>query len=789
MGKLKLMLGTRVGSAPPPVYDYLVHSKAQLDTALSAVGTGTAVIAVADDYDMQGFTTYTITNASAGLITIMGLRPSARPAFHDVVFASGSKNIWCDYLSTIKTSMTTGDCFSLSTTGTLPENIAITNCDCGGQPFDAYGNYVDPTPAPTLRSGITGGFNNLIVSANFFYALGSAIKPAQQSGNLVAEDNLADLLYVDMISVGTPPAAGQFIMRNNFQTRPVGLGTDKPDSKGPHCDMVQLTMTSAGMFKSRFIIEGNVKYQGETRASGQNILASAHATSWYDEMRVTDNLWVQNDPTGVGWTGGEGHSPEIENTSAAYIVRNRIVRAKPGSGTGSFVSKVTAMAGKLPSMLADNVGDIFSITGTGERLNNYTLLNNLTDYNTAFDGDGGDFTNLPTNRYGTRANLLALKAWVVATYQPKAGGPLAFLRNFYDYSTGTIVNPAAERIFLPLARMLDYPVSTVYETPWMPVIGGAAGMAITVPAGVRWRKASDSAGTGATAYTSAAGTVDPWDYVKLDVTSSADTATAVHFGCTINGYVFDKILNTASAASFAAVDNQATAWSLISPNLPSEASQRKAIIVLGYKRDVEDNSKAMMGSGSGSSVRLTSTSAKELFTFRSSGSLTVSSPFNVDTDWHINAWIIDFTKFTRDEVFAWLRDYERIMDYSGTTDANTDNGVNIQGSLSFNPSSNFPVWQQFALSGGSIGDGQQSFLWVHWADAAFTLPDFSDPAEFCNRFSPDNINLTDGSGPIGVSPKLFFHGNAAAWNAGLPNKGSLGSGYVLTKQAGTFVDV
>lgn len=776
-------VGPIAGEAP--TYDYLAHNEADLTAALTTVGTGTAVIALAADFVPPA--SYTISNASTGKITIMGLRPGPRPSLHDITVATNAKNIRLEYLDAGDATSTTGTCISLSTQGgALPENIEIIDCDCYGQPFDPYGNYVDPVPAPTLRSGITGGFNNLTVRNCFFYALGSAIKMSSQQGDFTAEGNSSDLLYIDMFSLGTPAAAGVYTFRNNFQTRPTGLGTDKPDSKGPHCDFVQLTMTAAAMSKSRFVVEGNVKYQGETRASGQNLLASAHETSWYDEMRVTDNLWVQNDPSGVGSMGGEGHSPEIENTSAAYVARNRVLRAKPGSGTGLLGSKFTAMPGKLPGLLGDNAGENFSLTGAGDRLNNREIANNLTAYGEAFEGDGGDFTNLPADRYGTRENLIALKDWVVATYRPKADGALAHLRDVYDYNTGAIVDPSAERTYLPLKSIYEHPVSTVYETPWLPVIGGAPGQAISVPAGVRWRKASDSAGADATAYTAAGGTVDPWNYVKLDVTSSAAFSTAVNLGCTINGYVFSKVLNTAAEASFSVVDNQAAAWSLISPNLPNEASQRKAIIAFRYKRDVADNGKAILGSGSGSTIRKTSSTAKELFSFRSTSTVSVTSPFNVDTNWHTEVYLVDLTKTTRDEVFAWIRDYERIGGFSGTTDVNTEDGVNIQGTVTFSPASNFPVLQLLALSGASIGDGRLAFFWMHWADASFTMPDISDAAAFCNLFSADNIDLTDGSGPLGVPPKLFFHDDAAGLNAGSANKGSLGPSYVLTKQAGTY---
>lgn len=763
-------------------YDYLASNWTDLVAAISTYGTdGNATIGLLSDGDYG--VGQTITAAPAARLTIKGLVEDARSKLPTLTIGPGSKNLRFENIDFGDGSDSVNDCLRLSSSGATPQNIELDNCDFYGPSYDAYGNY--QTVVPHTRSGVSGAFNNLTVTNCFFFALSSAVKLSSQEGNLTVRGNLSDLLYIDFVSVGTTSLSNRYVVKDNFLTRIAGKGTDDAN---PHCDFVQFTMTSGGISKSRFIVEGNVKYQGESRGAGQNLLASSAVTSRYDELRCTDNLWVMNDPTGVGMSVGEGHSPEISYTSASYVARNRVLRANPGSGTGTNVSKVTTGADRLPSILCDSVGENFASVG-GVSANNIILPNTLSAYQAAFENNGsGVFTSLPANRYGSRGNVAALKAWVVSTFRPKATGVLSHLRDVYDYATGALVDPSAERTFLPLKSVYERPASTVYETAWLPVIGGASGQVIVPVAGTRWKKATDSSGTGATSYSSSPGTVNPWDYIKLDVTSGAAGSGPKAFGCTINGYVYSKVIVPVSVSDFTPIDNQATAWSQIVPNLPSEASQRKAIVAFRYKRDVTTNSLAMLGSASGNTLRQTTSSAKEIFTFRSPASLSVTSPFNADTNWHTDIWVIDFTKTTADEVLAWIRDYERIIGYTGMIDANTENGVNIQGSLTFNPASNFPIPQLFAISSTNIGDGQEAFLWMHWGDSSYTLPDASDAAAFCNKFTPDNINLTDGSGPLGFSPKLFFHGTPAEWNdaGGIANKGSLTATYKMVKQAGTY---
>ncbi|NJR80768.1 hypothetical protein HBH26_19550 [Sphingomonas sp. 36D10-4-7] len=86
------------------------------------------------------------------------------------------------------------------------------------------------------------------------------------------------------------------------------------------------------------------------------------------------------------------------------------------------------------------------------------------------------------------------------------------------------------------------------------------------------------------------------------------------------------------------------------------------------------------------------------------------------------------------------------------------------------------------------------FDWMWWGSSAECPKiDFDLPA---NRaaFNIENLNpttgtvtLTDMSGnPVTLTPKLFFHGDVAARDAGLVNKGTLETAVTLTKVAGTY---
>lgn len=76
---------------------------------------------------------------------------------------------------------------------------------------------------------------------------------------------------------------------------------------------------------------------------------------------------------------------------------------------------------------------------------------------------------------------------------------------------------------------------------------------------------------------------------------------------------------------------------------------------------------------------------------------------------------------------------------------------------------------------GNFWDGDVDFVYFAYGLAALDsatgeVPDLSSAAVRA-RFSADNIDLDDGSGPTGRLPQLFFTGDASEWNTG-NNKGS-----------------
>ena len=71
---------------------------------------------------------------------------------------------------------------------------------------------------------------------------------------------------------------------------------------------------------------------------------------------------------------------------------------------------------------------------------------------------------------------------------------------------------------------------------------------------------------------------------------------------------------------------------------------------------------------------------------------------------------------------------------------------------------------------------------MHYGDATVNLPDIAN-STIRNNWSADLIG-NNGQGPLGITPKLYFSGDASSWNAGLANKGSVSA--TLTKQTGSY---
>lgn len=752
----------------------LIYNESQLDAALTAVGTGGGLLLLAPTFSPPA--SKTITVASTSPLVIAGASPNVRSRLPNLVIGGGSQNITLRNLDHGDSASLTGACLNLSSTGAPPKNIEVDNCDFYGQELDPYGAYSGG--APTARTGLTGAFENLTVRNCFFRSLTSCLKPSTQFGDFIAVWNWFDLYYEDAISTGASNDSGTYIISNNFMTRPCGLGSD---TGNPHSDAVQVRLVGANHTLISMVTEGNIRYQGDARGVGQaNLNSSDDDGGIYIEGASRFNLWISGDPSGnpSGANSGDTHAPEFYWMSSGSVYANIIARGAPGTGTGSLTTIGRTYAGEPPSIVGDGVGSLFN--GRGSNLINNTVIANVeADYLDAFDGINGSFTSF-SRSYGTRANLIDLKAKVVAAFKPKIGGPIEHLRDMYDYETG-LPNWSETRSYLPIANVRDLGRSVVYTTGWLPVINGPDGQSISVPAGTTWQKADDSSGTNATSATSTSGVVDRGQYVQLIRTTSPDYSESVSYGVTLNGYAYSKYLTTDSQAQFATADNAGAAYSRISAAPGTEPAQKKAFIVIRAKMDVVANSKALVGTALGTVYRFTTSAGVQTFLFRTSGTISAVNVDSYDTAFHTHMFWIDLNTTSTDpsDVFRWYIDGERVILSEGST-------ILTGGATSFDPFTLFDDLQLMAQT-ATPGDGQTAFHWMHWGDATYNLPDTSDPVALNNMFSADNIGLSDGSGALGYQPKMFWYTatGAAGWNAGFPNLGFL-AGLNMNPIAGTY---
>jgi len=343
-------------------------------------------------------------------------------------------------------------------------------------------------------------------------------------------------------------------------------------------------------------------------------------------------------------------------------------------------------------------------------------------------------------------------------------------------------NRAFEESFLNFDPLGNQTTNTAVTSNWCRLLGGPDSQAFSIVGGtVEW--ADDALGTNTTGPVTS-GTVSRGKFARIHATTSTGGSTTVTATLTVNGTAFAFNITTQSVASFVTVDNQVTAFSTMPTPSPTESGLKRFLIAVRAKHDNAPAAGACVFSDNSGVTKLDlATATTYRFQLTSGAVLHKSNLAPATGSWETHLFAVDLTQTSAAAVSKWFADqgsgFANVPQVSSTIDTS--------GALSRTSVQLFAsTLGLFGKPGGTnIIDGEMAFFWMHWGDATFTLPDISDPT-VQNLFTADRINLTNGSGPLGFQPKLFFYGASGAtdWNAGLANKGT--ESLTMTKQAGTY---
>jgi hypothetical protein len=581
----------------------------------------------------------------------------------------------------------------------------------------------------------------------------TGFKPISTAGCTLTIDNVSmDRIYQDYMAFsGMNPV----IIRDCFGTRPFS----NADAGDPHSDFIQLIHNGSGDW-SGVVLERNIFATGNARGNMQGLFVADATTGYYVNPRIVGNVIL---------TQGSINGLAVERPKDGFVFANLIVRFDPTSPRNTST---------LASSLSSSDGDILFGSNIVESGTGYDAV--VSDGGYPSVGLGLNGATVPYGDvFADHTATRLTKAQIVAAYTPKVAysGRGPFGNTSYINHVNRTTNLDLEPTYCRFAALQSQSTSTVVTGDWSRIQGGPATGSISV-AGGEYRFADDAAGANATAWTSTAGTYTRDKFVQPRHTTSGtgttDTTTTLTFRST---YTATFVSTTASVLSFSLVDNGGVQYSNFSVgSLSGETGIRKVVIALRFKPDAVNSAANIFASTGAIAQRFwfPSTSA---FRYQFQGTTRSLRP-NITPTTNAQTHIItlDFTQADDTGCYwATLEDGVILNNTPGSGGSFTTSG----GTASFSANGTGQMFVNdgaiglFAESdgGGGIFDGAFSYFYMHWGDAGFTLPDITQ-SSVRNLFTADLIGA-NGEGPTGTTPKFYYTGNAAAWNAGIANLGSL----------------
>jgi hypothetical protein len=630
--------------------------------------------------------------------------------------------------------------------------------------------------------------------------LTNAIKPSiiETAISVVGCD--FERVFMDYMSFGTtaPRPNYAITVTDNFGTLPFSASGDAGD---PHSDWIQLFMddiATGGMSTvdwEGLTFERNIFVDGVCRGGIQGaIISDAPNEVCYSNSRFVGNLIASKALTlGLG----------LGNPRDWYIRNNAFIRFDPTDTVNNLSAiRLTVPGGR------DEPGGYFAGGNTlvgrniteGLETNGYGLpqINILRETNTVL-GNRGTTISYATVFAGHTGSRLT-RAEVIAAYTPTVGyaGQGPFGQTAYINHATRTTDLSLEPTYVYFDALTSQTASTLVTSEWSRIIGGPSTRSISITGG-EWREANDAIGTGATAWTSSGGTLTRGKFLQVRQTTSASSGAETVTDVTIGSAVYNWSVTTVAAA-FATVDNQATAYSRVSP-VSTDTGIRKLVLAFRMKLDAVTTNANLFSDTSASSCRVWfPTTGAYRAVFWASSRAVLRPVLTPDTSMKTHFITLDFTNTNANQGCFWATAEDGVLlnnipgTSGGTFDTRSTAGSGTDyGAASLNASGTGGLFQSTnqlgifgeADGGGVLLDGACEFFWMDWGGSSYTIPDITN-ASVRNAWLSNNIGA-NGQGPTGSIPKLFYTGNAAAWNdaGGLANLGSLTA--PLVKQAGTYV--
>lgn len=616
-------------------------------------------------------------------------------------------------------------------------------------------------PSAWRCSGGTTLTGTITFEDNTFELFNTCLKPigVSSSTTLVMRRNFFDKMYSDVMSFS---GGGPVTITDNFATRPFHGG----DAGDPHTDFVQLI---GGAYDWPNIqIERNILMSGTARGSMQGV--------FLDDTESPNNLIAPRIVGNAVFNRANTNGINLTRSINGYVYQNVVARFNPLDGTN--VSSIT-LSCVQDSSARNFIGDNIQETGT-DGVSGYSQV--TLGLNGATIAYGDVFADHTANR--------TTRGEIAVAYAPEVAyaGKGAFANSAYINHSAYTTDRTLEPTWVDFTAVTGQTASSVSTSNWSMVRGGVDGRAISVTGG-EYRIADDASGTNATSWGSSASTVNVGKFVQVRLTNSGLGSTTTTATLTIGSNSFAYQSTTASTASFSTVDNQGTAYSSFNVQTISDSGIRKVILAMRFKPDAITSGANIFAANAAGSQRFWFATATS-FRYQFQGSTRSLRPsFTPTTNWQTHIITLDFTQADGTGCY-WATVEDGMLLNNAPGSGGTFNTAGGTSSFSANGASQmFGTDSAMGLfgegdGGGTLFDGQFAFFWMHWGDATLSIPDITN-ATVRNGWSADLIGA-DGSGPLGLQPKLYYTGNAAEWNAGFANLGSLTS-RPLNKGAGTYV--
>lgn len=610
---------------------------------------------------------------------------------------------------------------------------------------------------------------------NRFVFLQSAIKheASQISTDIIG--NFIDLFYTDAISIPAGLNTGPITIAFNEEWRGFSNGGDPGD---PHSDSYQQWRVEGAGDTQDIDIYGNIFARGNSRGGFQLLLIQGSYGKPYraHTIGIVGNYFLNQSASQGIWLSRTSGLPIFANVVA------RFDKSHPQNGPTLINQIGYDGAGAVENTWwGRNISEALP-SGSGGTVNSSTFPNTVLANQAAYEAS----LAAPLSQPSTLAGVISAFTGIGGA---SGNGPVG-VAGLIDIPNRTIDLTRMPVMAEIPAKTNQVVGGTNIESDWVRMVGGPASGIVITPTNLGYRTADDVNGapdTGnATAWSTSPATGafrGKWVQVRRNASGSGSTTVTgtlnIDSGNVNQSYTYNV---TTTSTAYTAIDNQATAWSAMATprSSPAMTGLKKFIIAARFKPDSLVVGNYLFGAVTTFHMML-STGPVWRFQMVGSGQCRVSASTTAPVigQTHTQLWTIDFDQpVMADGVKSYVNDVAQTITGTWAPPASTSEAALFGSSLGV-----------FSREGGALPvNGDLEFLWMHWGDASLVLPDLSD-ANVRNRWTRDNINVTDGSGPLlGIQPKIFIPGaeNVADWNSvpGLTNRGSIAIPFI--KGGGTY---